>query len=183
MALPEQGDSTRPFRRAHHAHREDLAPEHPRGDSGQVLLVCLFAATWVTDTFFLGYTTFLNAHVPLTVRIGPATLVFILSGYLAKTGLSIVFGEKRSEPDVIRKSVFGRVRHPIYLGEILLYLGFLLLSLSLASLLVWLVAVGFLHHIARYEERLLVEKYGEAYARYMREVPMWIPRPGARPRY
>jgi protein-S-isoprenylcysteine O-methyltransferase Ste14 len=45
---------------------------------------------------------------------------------------------------------------------------------------VWAVAIVFLHAISRYEERLLLARFGEAYEAYMREVPMWIPRPWKR---
>jgi len=155
--------------------RDDLAGEHAVGDAGQIVLACLFLATWIADTFFLKYTTFLNQYVPLAARIPPGVVLLILSGYLARTGLSIVFDEERGKPAVIRKSVFNVVRHPIYLSEILFYLGLLLLSISLAAAAVWIIAIGFLHHISRYEERLLLARFGEEYERYMREVPMWIP--------
>ena len=157
-------------------HRSDLAGEHAVGDAGQIVLACLFAATWISDTFFIKYTTFLNDYVPLGIRIPLAVVFLILSGYLATTGLSIVFGEKREEPGVIRKSVFNVVRHPIYLSEILLYLGLLMLSISLAAAVVWVITIFFLHYISRYEERLLLARFGEEYEQYMREVPMWIPR-------
>ena len=156
--------------------QDDLTGEHAVGDAGQIVLACLFAATWIADTFVLKYTTFLNQYVPLGVRILPGVVLLVLSGYLAKTGLSIVFGEDREKPGVIRKSVFGVVRHPIYLSEILLYLGLLMLSISLAAAVVWVIAIGFLHYISRYEERLLLARFGEDYEKYMREVPMWVPR-------
>jgi protein-S-isoprenylcysteine O-methyltransferase Ste14 len=100
----------------------------------------------------------------------------VLAGYLARTGLSIVFGERRDEPGVINRGVFSVVRHPVYLSEILLYLGLLMLSVSLAAAAVWVVAIGFLHYISRYEEKLLRARFGDEYAQYMRDVPMWIPR-------
>ena len=156
--------------------QDDLTGEHAVGDAGQIVLACLFAATWIADTFVLKYTTFLNQYVPLGVRILPGVVLLVLSGYLAKTGLSIVFGEEREKPGVIGKSVFGVVRHPVYLSEILLYLGFLMLSISLAAAVVWVIAIGFLHYISRYEERLLLARFGEDYEKYMREVPMWFPR-------
>jgi len=112
----------------------------------------------------------------LAVRIPVGVMFFILAGYLSRAGLCIVFDEVRKESGVIRKGVFGLVRHPIYLGEILLYLGFLALNLSLAGILVWLLAIGFLHYFSRHEERLLLARYGEEYRQYMREVPMWVPR-------
>lgn len=95
---------------------------------------------------------------------------------MAGKGLSIVFGEKRHEPVVIRKSVFNIVRHPVYLAEILLYLGLLVLNMSLAALGIWVAATIFLHYISRYEEKLLIERFGKEYEQYMRRVPMWIPR-------
>jgi len=159
-----------------HQQRSDLAGEHAVGDAGQLALACLFAVTWILDTFYLEYTTFLNHYVPLGIRIPLGVALLVLSGYLARTGMSIVFGEKREKPGVIRRSVFNVVRHPIYLSEILLYLGLLMLSISLAAVCVWVIAVLFLHYISRYEEKLLLARFGEEYEQYMREVPMWVPR-------
>jgi len=156
--------------------RDDLSGEHTVGDVGQIILACLFAALWIPDTFFLKYTTFLNSYIPLGFRMPFGVVLLVVSGYLAKTGLSIVFGEKREKPIVISKSVFNAVRHPIYLSEILLYLGLLMLSISLAAFVVLLMAIVFLYYISRHEERLLLARFGEEYRKYMQEVPMWIPR-------
>ena len=159
-----------------HQHRSDLTGEHKVGDAGQLALACLFAVTWILDTFFLKYTTFLNRHVPIGIRIPLGVVLLVLSGYLATMGLSIVFGEQREKPSVIRKSVFNFIRHPIYLSEILLYLGLLMLSISLAAAFVWAIAILFLHYISRHEEKLLLARFGEDYERYMQQVPMWLPR-------
>ena len=157
-------------------NRDDLIGEHKVGDAGQIILACLFLATWIADSFFFKYTTVLNQYMPFSVKIPLGIVLFILSGYLARKGLFIVFGEDRQKPGVIRNSVFGIVRHPIYLSEILLYLGFLMLSTSLVAAVIWIIAIGFLHYISRYEEKLLLARFGEEYRQYMREVPMWIPR-------
>ena len=164
-----------------HSHREDLTGEHSFGDAGQLLLAVLFAAVWVADSFFFRYTTFLNQYVSLWIRVPPGIILLVLSGYMARAGLSIVFGEERENPGVIKKGVFKVVRHPVYLGEILLYLGLLMLNISLAAAGVWIAAIGFLHYISRYEEKLLIARFGEEYERYRREVPMWFPRLRKRP--
>ena len=156
--------------------RDDLTGEHKFGDRGQIIFACLFSAIWVSDSFFLNYSTFPNHYVPLIVRVPIGITILALSAYFVGKGLSIVFGEKRSKPAVIRKSVFNVVRHPIYLGEILLYLGLLVLNMSLTALGIWIAAVAFLHYISRHEEKLLLERFGEQYEQYMRRVPMWIPR-------
>lgn len=163
-----------------HDQRKDLTGEHALGDAGQIVLACVFAGVWILDTFVLGYTTFLNQYVPLAVRIPCGAAALVPAVYLARRGMAIVFGEERAQPVVITKGVFGVVRHPIYLSEILLYLGLLILSISLAAAAVWVTAIGFLNYISRHEERLLHERFGEEYEQYMRQVPMWIPRPRRR---
>ncbi len=157
-------------------HRDDLIGEHKVSDAGQLILACLFFAIWIADSFFLNHTTTLNDYVSLAVRLPVGIVLLGLSAYLAKTGLSIVFDEKRQKPTVIKKSVFGFVRHPIYLSEILLYPGLLMMSISLAAAVVWIIGIGFLHYISRYEEKVLLAHFGEEYKQYMSEVPMWIPR-------
>jgi protein-S-isoprenylcysteine O-methyltransferase Ste14 len=152
-----------------------LTGEHRIGDAGQAILAILFMATWITDSFF-EYSTFLNQYISPFVQIPLAIVFFLLSGYLAFKGLSQVFGKKRQKSGVIRTGVFSFVRHPIYLSEILLYLGFLMLNISLAAGAIWIIGIGFFYYISRYEEKLLLARYGEEYKRYMAEVPMWIPR-------
>jgi len=170
--------SNRNKQKINHHNREDLVGEHRLGDAGQLILVLLFLGVWITDTFFLKKTTFLNQVVPPVVRLFGAAGAFILAGYLAYTGMRIVFGEGRIHEGVIREKVFNWMRHPIYLSELLLYLGFLCLSISLAAAVVWVVAAIFLNVISRYEENLLIARFGDEYRRYMKEVPMWIPRFG-----
>ena len=156
--------------------RKDLAGEYRYGDTGQLAISSIFLIIWICDTFILQYTTFLNKYVPNSIRLSLGIVILSLSAFLAAKGLSIVFGEKRQNPGVIRKSVFGVIRHPIYLSEILLYLGLLILSLSLAAALIFGIAILFLHYIAKYEEKLCLVRYGKEYKRYMRDVPMWVPR-------
>lgn len=158
-----------------HAGREDLIGENHLSDIGQILFYIIFMGVWITDTFFFKYTTFSNKNFLPAVRIPLGMILLLVSAYLAWTGLRTVFGEKREVPSVIRKSVFSVVRHPIYLSEILLYLGLLILRVSLAAAVVWIFAIVFLYYISRYEEKLLLSHFGEKYKKYMDEVPMWIP--------
>ena len=69
------------------------------------MLACLFLVTWIADSFFFKYTTILNQYVPFSVKIPLGIILFIVSGYLAGKGLSIVFGEEGQKPGVIRSSV------------------------------------------------------------------------------
>jgi protein-S-isoprenylcysteine O-methyltransferase Ste14 len=156
--------------------RDDLTGEHALGDAGQVIFALLFLGIWIADSFFLKYTTQLNAIVPALIRKPIGIFLLCSSAYCAWSGLRIVFGEVRESPSVIRKGVFGMVRHPIYLSEVLLYLGLIVLNMSLAAGVVWLGAAAFLYYLSRYEEKLLLKRFGDDYMSYMREVGMWAPR-------
>lgn len=163
------------YRRQAREDRSDLLAEHPWGDVGQIVLAILFLAVWIADTFFLHYTTFINISVSLGLRAAIAIVNVLVALYLAGASHRVLLGKIRDEPQLIRESVFGIVRHPMYLGEILLYLAFLLFSPSLAAAVVWILVIAFLNVIARYEERQLLAHFGGAYRDYMSEVRMWWP--------
>jgi len=156
-----------------HRHRDNLTGEHRLGDIGQLVLYCLFMASWISDMMF-NYSNFLNEHVPTVIKIPIGVMLLLVSAYLATTGLHIVFGSNEQQ-GVIRKGVFRFVRHPIYLSEMLLYFGLLLIHISLGAACVMTAAAFFLHYISRHEEKLLLTRFPDEYRQYMKEVPMWFP--------
>lgn len=75
---------------------------------------------------------------------------------------------------------YAQVRHPQYVGFVLILVGFLfqwptLLTLAMFPILVWMYI-----HLARQEEREAVVRFGEAYRDYARRVPAFVPRFGGR---
>ena len=161
-----------------HGDREDLIGEHPLGDAGQIVLLVIFLVVWIADSFILKYSTFLAVYIPLYVRIPLGVIVLGIALYFAKEGHDVVFGEVREQPEIIRKGVFGRVRHPLYFAAILLYMGLILFTCSILSFMIWVVIILFYNFIAKHEEGLLLDKFGTDYQDYMKQVPRWIPKIG-----
>ena len=159
-----------------HENRKDLSGEHVLGDLGQIIFLVIFLVVWITDSFFVKYSTHFSEYAPLYIRIPLAIVILTIAGYLAKKGLTTIFAEVRKEPIVIRKGVFSVVRHPIYLGAILFYLSLLAVSCSLAATLIWVVIILFYIFLCKYEEKLLIEKFGSDYEQYKLETPMLLPR-------
>jgi protein-S-isoprenylcysteine O-methyltransferase Ste14 len=159
-----------------HLDRKDLVGEHRFGDAGQLIFLIIFMVVWVLDSFILDYSAFAAKYVSLFIRIPAAVVFLICAGYLTEEGMRIVFGEKREAPVMVNESVFSLVRHPIYLGSILFYVGLVIATLSLLAAIIAVVIITFYHYLAKYEERLLLLKFGDTYAHYMRSVPMWVPR-------
>ncbi len=148
------------------------------GDAGQLIIAILFLVVWILDSFVLKYTTFLNNYFPLAAQIPLGFIAILGAFFLARAGMKIVFGEVRENPGVIREGVFKVVRHPIYLSEILFYLGLLFFRTSLAAAVIWIIAIAFLTYISRHEEKLLLARFGDDYRQYMKDVGMFFPKPG-----
>ncbi|UCG26875.1 MAG: isoprenylcysteine carboxylmethyltransferase family protein [Bacteroidales bacterium] len=158
-----------------HKGRQDLPGEHMWGDLGQILLFLFFFVIWIIDSFVIGYSTFLSDRISWIIRIPVAIVILFFSSYLARSGLKIVFGNEREAPVIIREGVFNIVRHPIYLGAILLYLGMIILTLSILATAFWIIIVLFYYFISRYEEKILLNQFGDDYQQYMDDVPMFFP--------
>lgn len=156
-------------------HHEDLTGEHRLGDLGQLIFLFIFLTVWTTDSFIIHYSDNLSGLIPLLIRLPLAVICLVASVYLARKGLSLVFGEIHHQPAVIQKGVFGIVRHPIYLGCLMFYLGLWILTFSLISILIWIIITVFYYIISRHEEKLLLKRFGKDYDDYMNEVPMLIP--------
>ena len=165
------------FNFKNHERRDDLAGEYAFGDAGQAILFILFLAVWITDAFIFKYSTLLNNYIPFyAIRLPLGIIILVLAVYMAWNGIRIIFGKVRENPVVIREGIYGIVRHPIYLSEMLFYLSLFVFRTSLTALAIWIVAVLFLHYLLRYEEKLLLERFGDDYRRYMKDVPMYFPR-------
>ena len=162
---------------AEHEHRPDIAGEHPQGDLIQGLFFIVFIGAVIIDHLFLKTSTIFSPYFPIWARIPIAILILWFVWRLAVGGLRIVFGEIRKKPIVVNQGIFSQTRHPIYLGAILMYMAALVLTLSLAAAAIWIFIILYYRFLARYEEKLLIGKFGDDYRQYMTQVPMWIPRP------
>jgi len=78
---------------------------------------------------------------------------------------------------LVTRGAYGVVRHPVYLGAVLVWLALGIAFESTATLLltaVYVVPVYLLY--IRSEERMMEDHFGERYRRYRADVPMLIPR-------
>jgi protein-S-isoprenylcysteine O-methyltransferase Ste14 len=99
-------------------------------------------------------------------------------------GVSIAGSETRTTgvvgaTNLITDGPFGYVRNPLYLGNILIYLGCGIMSNALVPWLQLAALVWFIvqyHFIVSREEEYLRQTFGEEYDRYVRNVPRFLPR-------
>lgn len=72
---------------------------------------------------------------------------------------------------VVESGPYAIVRHPQYVGYMLLNAGFVFLTQAWPVALFGLPAIGFLAAVAVEEEGMLAQRFGEAYEEYRRRVP------------
>lgn len=71
---------------------------------------------------------------------------------------------------------YARLRHPQYLGFILIMFGFLLQWPTLVTLLMFPILVFMYARLALIEEREVRKQFGDEYVRYAEKTPRFIPR-------
>lgn len=127
----------------------------------------------------------------LLLRVGesPFSWTLVLAGAVLTLGGELirlwavhhigVISRTRSERlgPLIATGPFGLVRNPLYIGNVLLWVGFAVTArlLWLAPVVLVLLALEY-HAIVRWEERLLEARRGDEYRAYCARVPRWVPR-------
>lgn len=148
--------------------------EHPLGDAGQLILLGLFLVIWILDSFILHRSTFLADNIPLVIRLILLGAALAAAFYLFKSGHVVVSGDQRAT-EVVSAGAFRYVRHPLYLGSILIYFGMTVSTASLFCLALLVLIALFYNYIAGYEEKLLEVKLGQDYIAYQKKTGKWIP--------
>ena len=80
-----------------------------------------------------------------------------------------------SDHRIISDAPYNIVRHPSYLGYMLMIVGMTLIWGNAVTLVPWMAIPGY-YFVSFYEEAMLIEQFGEEYRRYMDEVGAFIPR-------
>jgi len=148
--------------------------EHPFGDAGQFILLGIFLLIWINDSFVFHFSTYLSENIPFFIRLIFLMSMLIISLYLFKSG-HVAVEQEHPAKGVISSDAFRYVRHPLYLASLLSYLGLAVSTMSLVSLSLLLGIFAFYNFIAGYEEKLMLDKYGEDYQKYQNKVGKWFP--------
>ena len=99
----------------------------------------------------------------------------VIIGVLGRAYASAYIGGRKNET-VMRDGPFSIVRNPLYVASFLAVCGVGLQS-GMLTVFITLVAAFLLYYplVVAKEEKFLYHRFGEDYARYMQEVPRWIP--------
>jgi len=96
--------------------------------------------------------------------VGVVTFVMVIVSFVTTP-----IGEKPITTGIYRYS-----RHPMYITQLVMFIGVGIASASWLFLLLSIVYTGLGFIYTGSEERMCIEKYGDAYREYMERTPRWI---------
>jgi protein-S-isoprenylcysteine O-methyltransferase Ste14 len=128
------------------------------------------ATLWYLLVPLTGMDLFFSIYLSVIL---PISNMIILSGIFL-----IVFGWRRifrAKDKLVTNGIYGYVRHPQYLGFLLLTAGINFLWVTFSTVLLWPILAFLYFRLAREEEEKLEENFGEEYRKYKNTVPMFVP--------
>jgi protein-S-isoprenylcysteine O-methyltransferase Ste14 len=152
-----------------------------KGDKGsfRVITIAITAGYWLSyafawsrigllhpwNTYF--YTGFTIVITGLAIRISS---IIILNKYFTSTITRV------EDHKLIEKGLYSIIRHPAYLGQLIIFLG---ISMALSN---WLsiigmmlpVLAGYLYRISS-EEKFMLNQFGDEYSAYQKKTKKLIP--------
>lgn len=156
-----------------HKHKPLLGTEHPKTHIVHYISIGSFIAVVFIDAIF-SISTFLTNFIWLPIRLLLSGFFIIIGCLFGKWSHDAVFKRATDEKVLIKTGIFAYIRHPMYIMTHLIFLAVFLLTLSLLSLIPWVITVLMFNYIMAYEENGLEKMFGAEYLEYKKKVHRWI---------
>lgn len=120
-------------------------------------------------------------HPTDPLRIKPGMIVW-LSDFMIILGVSTriwAAGHLKKNSEITLNGPYSLIRHPLYAGSLLFYMGFFLLLNGYFWGITIFLGVLFFVYFPRmlYEEEYLLNKFGTAYSALVEKIPRLLPNP------
>lgn len=102
--------------------------------------------------------------------------IFIFGGFIMLSSAWRVLYEAQRQHRLATTGLYARMRHPQYVGFVLIMFGFLLQWPTIITLAMFPVLVVVYMRLAKAEEKDSLAQFGAEYAAYMRRTPAFIPK-------
>ncbi|UCD00812.1 MAG: isoprenylcysteine carboxylmethyltransferase family protein [Promethearchaeota archaeon] len=157
----------------HEGHEREIPHAHIYHASMPVA----FFIIWFLDSNIFRISIILNYFVPFLIRLILFILVFICAIVFIMLSHRILFKSHEAPNSLITNGILGYVRNPMYLGILLIYVAFILLSISLISIGIFVIVFLVYNRMVNFEEQILEDMFGKQYLEYRNKVPKFIPNP------
>lgn len=129
------------------------------------------ATLWYFLVGVTGYDLFVSIYLSVILPI--ANAVILTGMFLIVFGWSRIF---KAKDKLVTTGIYAHIRHPQYLGFLVLTLGINFLWTTFSTLILWPILALLYYRLAKEEEKSMEDKFGGEYQKYKDKVPMFIPR-------
>ena len=150
-------------------------------------LTIYFLAGWLSEKYpLLDAFSHNNGHLWATLldtKINPhfhpihiASNVFIIIGFVMLSSAWKVLHKAQQEGTVATTGLYAKMRHPQYVGFVLIMFGFLLMWPTILTLAMFPILLYMYHRLGKSEEADSIKSFGQEYTNYMNRTPAFIPK-------
>ena len=107
-----------------------------------------------------------------------ASNILIFGGFIVLASAWKVLYEAQREHRLAVTGLYARIRHPQYVGFVMILLGFLLQWPTLLTLGMFPILLYMYYRLAIREEQDMISQFGDDYRRYKGRTPAFFPRLG-----
>ena len=146
----------------------------------------IFWIAFLASPFFL-CSGFKTAFAPVQLQCfyenlcQSAGLLFMLAGVLLASwgrvsrGVIAPSGPMPEDYELSTRGAYAIIRHPLYASYFLFFIGLPLVLLNIL-LVVCIVGIPGYYTVAKMEEKMLIDRFGDEYREYQKRVGMFIPK-------
>jgi protein-S-isoprenylcysteine O-methyltransferase Ste14 len=160
----------------------------------QAFIIALYAEMYGFPLTIYLLTTFLGFDIPwLHIKghlwaslfgwgSGMALVEMVVGYFFVFLGLSLIargwkqIYKARKYDRLVTDGIYRHIRHPQYTGIYLAIFGQLIHWPTISTLVLFPLIVVAYYTLARKEEKLMIEMFGDEYRAYRKRVPMFLPR-------
>ncbi|MBI5022281.1 MAG: isoprenylcysteine carboxylmethyltransferase family protein [Ignavibacteriales bacterium] len=129
------------------------------------ILLTFVALPWIILRLLSKFPHDLMTYIGIGLII-PSFVLLIIAIFQLGDSLAVTPQAK----ELVTKGLYSKIRHPMYLFGMLLFLGFAMVTRDVISYVVCAFALVNVFWRVRRENRVLEEKFGDAYRRYHEQV-------------
>ena len=132
-----------------------------------VALILLNADVWFRDPFSL--------FQVISWLLLAVCIALVIHGFYLLRVIGKPEGDFENTTALVKKGAYKYIRHPLYSSLLFLAWGAFLKDISIASIILVILATVFLFLTGKMEEKENIARFGKSYADYIKETRMFIP--------
>ena len=156
----------------HDGHEREI----PNAHLFHAVLPIVFFIVWFLDSNIFHISTFLNSFIPFIIRLILFIVIFAIAIIFILLSHRALFKSHQPPDTLITSGILSYIRNPMYFGILLIYIAFILLSVSLISVALFIVVFLIYNWMVNFEESILENLFGEEFLKYKKKVGKWIPK-------